>query len=273
MRPPAERAREALAARMRELLPETALHGGTHARQFADALVPALDAADVEWAHAQLSARAKGELRPTRAGTVPVHAAWSSTAMVCSTFAPWRRRPGELTVAGLGPFAEVRLEERLAIPHGGGSPNLDVALEAPGLLVGVESKLTEHLSPRAPRPWKPAYRRPAMLAALDAGWATLFADLLAGRWAPRHVDAGQLVRHALSLRGAHHLVYLYWEPANGDELPEVLAHREEVEEMLVRVGSAAPRLHALPWSRLIDGWEAQAPVHVAALRARYALTS
>ena len=256
---------------MRELLPPEALHpAGSHALHFADALVPTLAADDVAWAHSQLAARAKGELRPGKTGTVQAHAAWSSTALVCSAFAAWRTTPDALTVAGLGPFEEIRLEERLHIPHGGGTPNLDVALETVGGgLVGIESKLTEHLDPKPPRPWRPAYRRPAMAAALHGGWSTTFADLLDGRWAPRHLDAGQLVRHALSLHGRHDLVLVYWEPANGDEHPEVRAHRAEVAELLERVGDAPPRLQALPWSRLLDEWEPVLPAHVAALRERY----
>ncbi len=272
------RAREALAARLRELVPAAALHAdgavllevaapATHTRDFADALVPSLEASDVAWAHAQLAARAKGELRPTRSGAIPAHAAWSSTALVCSAFAPWRARPAELVLPGLGPFADVRLEERLAIPHGGGNPNLDVALPTAQDLVGIESKLTEHLAPARPRPWKPAYHRPAMRAALDPGWAALFGDLLEERWQPRHLDAGQLVRHALSLRGAGDLVLVFWEPEG--EHPEVAAHRAELAHALDRVGDARPRLHACSWAELLDLWAPVAPTHVAALRARY----
>ncbi len=268
------RARAALAARLRELLPAGALHpGGAHALRLADALVPTLGAADVAWVAAALAARAKGELRPARDGAVPVHAAWSSAGLVAGAFAPWRTRPGALplAVAGLGPFAAVRLEERLAIPHGGGSPNLDVALDAPGGLVGIESKLTEHLAPGRPRPWRAAYHRPAMAAALTGGWAAVFADLSAGRWAPRHLDAGQLVRHALSLRGAGALVLVWWEPVNGDDHAEVRAHRREVAELRERIGDAPPRLHAVTWSELLEAWGPVVPGHVAALRDRYAV--
>jgi hypothetical protein len=265
-----QRAREALAARLRELLPARELHpDGAHARHLSAALVPTLAPADVAWAHAALAARAKGELRPTRAGAVPACAAWSSTALVCSALAPWRTAPEELRLAGLGPFDEVRLEERLAIPHGGGTPNLDAALAAGAGVVGVESKLTEHLAPARPRPWRPAYLRPAMAAELRGGWAELFAELVDGSWVPRHLDAGQLVRHALSLRGRHDLVLAYWEPADGDDLPEVLAHRAEVRRVLARVGDAPPRLHAAPWTRIWDAWQAARPAHVAALRERY----
>ena len=269
------RAREALSARLRSRLAPGALHAdGQHALRLADALVPTLDAGDVAWAHAQLALRAKGELRPTRADAVPAHAAWSSTALVCSAFAAWRDDPAALTVAGLGGFTALRLEERLLIPHGGGTPNLDVALEAPGAFVGVESKLTEHLAPRRARAWPAAYRRPGMAAALDGGWADIFAALLEDRWAPRFLDAAQLVRHALSLQRPSgpeaHLVLLFWEPADGDDLPEVRAHREEVAELRTRLGhTASPRFHAVAYAELLHDWDRGRTEHVAALRARY----
>ena len=268
-------AQAALAGRMRSLLPDAAVHpGGGHAVRLADALVPTLGAEDVAWVHAALSRRAKGELRPTRAGAVPVHAAWSSTALVASAFAPWRADAQELRLAGLDGFSALRLEERLHIPHGGGTPNLDVALPGGGRFTGVESKLTEHLAPRPARPWRDAYRRPAMAAALRGGWADVFAALLEGRWRPRYLDAGQLVRHALSLTplaGVEtHLVLLFWEPADGDGLPEVRAHREEVTELEARLGAdAQPRFHALTYRGLLDAWAPLRPAHVEALRARY----
>ena len=258
------RAREALAARMRELVPPDALHpGGEHALRFADALVPTLTADDVAWAHGHLARGAKGELRPARSGTVSAHAAWSSTALVCSTFAPWRHR-----------LPSLRLEERLHIPHGGGTPNLDVAFDTrERRLVGIESKLTEHLAPRPARAWRPAYRRPAMLAALEGGWAEVFAALLEDRWAPVHLDVPQLVKHALSLQGRDaDLVLVFWEPANGDDLPEVRTHREELAELRDRLGpDARPRLLALSHAELLSSWADELPGHVAALRERYAV--
>ncbi len=270
------RARAALSARLAALVPAPERHDASHTRDLARALVPTLSAADVAWVHAELSRGAKGELRPTRTGAVPAHGAWSSTALVAGAFAPWRTEPGALPVAGLAGFADVRLEERLLIPHGGGTPNLDVALPgADGAFTGVESKLTEHLAPRAPRAWAPAYRRPAMAAALADGWADVFAALLEGRWTPRHLDAPQLVRHALSLqalatRGPCTLVLLFWEPTDGDELPEVVAHREEVAELVDRLGAGAtPSFRAQAYAELLQAWTPLRPAHVAALRARY----
>ncbi len=255
----AARARSALAARR-----------AGDVGDLAGALVPTLSSDDVAWVREQLGARAKGELRPSSgSGAVRVFAAWSSTALVASAFAPWRSRPHELPLAGLGPFCGLRLEERLQIPHGGGTPNLDVALDGPEGLVGVESKLTEHLAPLGRRPWRPAYHRPAMAAALEGGWRATFSDLVAGRWAPRYLDAGQLVRHALSLRRAGRLVLVFWEPVDGDDHAEVVAHRAEVAELVARVGDAPPCLSALTWAEVFDAWAPLVPAHVAALRARY----
>ncbi len=134
----------------------------------------------------------------------------------------------------------------------------------------MEAKLTEHLAATRPRPWKDAYRRPAMAEELDPGWRATFAGLLADdERAPRHLDAGQLVRHALSLRGEGELVYLHWEPADAEEHPEVLAHRAELARLLERVGDARPALRAVTWSALLAGWSDERPAHVAALRDRY----
>jgi hypothetical protein len=115
-----------------------------------------------------------------------------------------------------------------------------------------------------------------MAAELDGGWAAVFADLLDGRWAPRFLDVPQLVRHALSLRplrsrfAEQHLVLLFWEPADGDALPEVHEHRAELADLLARVGDdAVPRLHACSYAELLEAWAPIRPDQVAGLRARY----
>jgi hypothetical protein len=242
------RARAALAARLRELVPAGRLHpGGEHALALEDALA----AGDPAWVLGHLERGAKGELRPRADGAVPGFAAWSSTALVASAFAPLR-----------GELPGLVLEARLHIPHGGGTPNLDARWDG----VGVEAKLTEHLAPRAARAWRPAYRRPAMRDALEGGWRATFDALLDGTWAPRFLDAGQLVRHALSLHRARdtELRYVFWQP--GGAHPELAQHRAELDELLERVGAARPRLRALTWAEQWAGWP-----HAPVLRERYDL--
>ena len=63
---------------------------------------------------------------------------------------------------------------------------------------------------------------------------------------------------------------LFWEPADGEGLPEVDAHRAEVAELLARVGEDAwPRLHVMTYRDLLEGWAQSHPEHTAGLRARY----
>lgn len=210
---------------------------------------------------------------------MPAHAAWSSAAFTTSLLAPWRRDLASLAVPGAGDgFCDLRLEERLPIPHGGGSPNLDGALEdGDGTLVGLEVKLTEHLAPRTPAQvtrWKPAYHRPAMARRLAPAWRAVFEDLRDGRWTPRHLDAGQLVRHALSLhdRPGARLVLLAWEPTDGDDHVEVRHHRAEAAELLERLGpDARPVLTVMRFDALLAAWSPVRPALVATLGERFAV--
>ena len=73
-----------------------------------------------------------------------------------------------------------------------------------------------------------------------------------------------------------HLVYVYWEPIDEEQLAEVASTGMRLRTMRAR-GKASPRLHALSYSELWSSWEAMSgvdwlPDHVAALRERYELS-
>lgn len=192
---------------------------------------------------------------------------------------PWLETPGQLSLAGLTGFETVRLEDKLPIRHGGGTANLDLGAHGPNLMVGVESKLTETLAPHEPVSWRRPYLSEQMGELLGGGWAQLFEQSLAGQWQPRHLGLEQLLKHALAINShAHarqaHLLYLYWEPENADQILELVAHRHEVQQLTERVGDATPRLHTLTYRQLLDQWSQQADPawlakHVAQLRERY----
>jgi hypothetical protein len=174
------------------------------------------------------------------------------------------------------------IERKLRIRHGGGVANLDCYLEGPEIILGVESKLTEHLAPHARVDWRPPYRTEEMTTLLSGGWRRVLEDALVGRWMPRHVGLEQLLKHALALNShgdvrPRHLLYCFWEPVNGGEINEVLEHRAEVAELQARVGDAAPSLHVMTYSDLFDEWSCLARpdwvgAHVDALRERYLLS-
>jgi len=227
----------------------------------ADNMLPGLTQAQIAALRAQLALGAGGELRPTKTGKRPAHAPYSSAALALNAFGRWLGAEPQLRVAGLGGFAEpLEVESRQQINFGGGTANLDVLLRAPGVVVGVESKLTETLSAHEPVPWRPVYGNPEMEELLDGGWAAVFAASRAGSWQPKHLGIEQLVKHALALVSRfadreRHIVYVWWEPANAQEIPELAAHQREVAELQDRLGEASPRLHALTYTELFAEWE------------------
>ncbi len=120
-----------------------------------------------------------------------------------------------------------------------------------------------------------------MAELLGGGWAEVFAASRTGRWQPKHLSIEQLVKHALALASRcadheRHLAYVWWEPTNASEIPELVSHRREVAELQHRLGDASPRLHALTYAEIFAEWERiDVPWianHVVQLRDRYAVT-
>jgi len=70
-----------------------------------------------------------------------------------------------------------------------------------------------------------------------------------------------------------HLVYVWWEPTNADQIPELVIHQQEVNDLRQRLGDASPRLHALTYTELFAEWgQLDVPwiaEHIAQLQARY----
>lgn len=236
--------------------------GGTHTRRFADNLLPSLSQQQVATLREQLEAGAGGELRPSKSGKRPAHAPYSSAALAINAFGSWLGRESELRVAGLGGFnAQLEIESRQHIKHGGGTANLDVLLRNDAVVVGVESKLTEPLRPHSPVRWRTPYHQPEMKTILTGGWSQVFAKSLAGTWQPQYLGIEQLIKHALALCSRFpepelHLVYVWWEPENPEELPELATHREELADLQDRLRDSSPILHAVTYRQLFAEWTA-----------------
>jgi hypothetical protein len=280
-----DRAWAALTVRLRENLPADAVNtfvGGTHTRRFADNLLSGLSQNQISTIRTQLGAGAGGELTPTATGRTRAHAPYSSAALAANAFGRWLGAEQQLQLAGLHDFdQQLSLEHKLQIAHHGGVANLDCVLQGPELLVGVESKLTETLEPHQPVRWKTPYRSVQMSSLLDGGWSNALLASLSGDWAPQHLGLEQLIKHALALNShkqdrAAHLVYVYWEPTNASELPEVAAHRDELSRLVALIETATPRLHTLTYRDLLTEWSTLPQPdwiqsHVAELRQRYEL--
>lgn len=273
------RAWHALTDQLRELAPDASFVGGTHTLQFARNLVPGLTDEQVEAVRTQLKAGAGNELTPTDTGKRRAHAPYSSAALAASTFGRWVGFESELRIAGLGGFsAPLTIEQKLKISHGGGTANLDCGLTDPGLIVGVESKLTETLTAHKPVRWAAAYKAREMSQLLDRSWRKVLGMSLNGKWQPKYVGLEQLIKHALALSSMEadqrELLYVYWEPANAEDHAEVLGHRQELDRLRSLLGDCSPGLRAMTHAELWASWEAEAgpawlPEHVAQLRQRY----
>lgn len=279
-----ERAWTALTSRLREVsatVDEEHWIRGTHVRRLADNALPGLPLGHLGRLRTQLELGAGGELTPSRTGKRRAHAPYSSAAFALNIFGRWLDDEQRLTVCGLRGFEpELRLEHKLKIAHGGGTANLDVFVESDGLVLGIECKLTETLECHDPADWKEPYLQPVMAELLSERWRSVLEASLSGSWRPAHLGVEQLIKHALALASHHqgaerHLLYCFWEPANADAIPDVLAHRAEVAELVDRLGEdAGPRLHVRAYKDVLAEWDdLPAPSwlggHIAELRGRY----
>jgi hypothetical protein len=272
-RPTRIRAVQALSQAFRRSHPATSLDGQGYAADFRDTLLPQVLAEDFE---ADLSAGDGNEL------ATKFRAAHSSSGLAVNCFAPFRGRIADLALPMGAGFDDLRFERKCPTGvRGGRAPNLDVVLSGPGGVVGIESKLTEYLSPHR-AVFSPAYAEQIRDARRNQGY---FREMLRLRDHPVHytsLDAAQCIKHAFGL--AHTfpdrpgtLLYLFWEPANPDAAPAFAAHRDEIADFSARVAGSSPAFAAMSYPELWQFWQEAEPAdwlvrHLGDLRARYGVT-
>jgi len=293
----------ALVDRHRRLLPRAPrplLDDAGAVREFRDNLLPHLTGDDAAWIRERFAQGDGDELAPRPGRRPRAHASYSSATLAANTFAPFRDHEDALTIAGLAGFDTVRLEakhhplpeqlERDGVPvavEDRRAANLDAELTGPGVVVGVESKLTEHLTAHEPGPWRHEYRRTATLDPLPEHWRDAVRRRMHGSSTTTFLGAAQLLKHALALSRAAqnrafgpdpvalHLVYLYWEPDDAEQPDAVLQHRAEVDAFAAEVAGDGPTFHALTHRQLWDAWRTDPGSprwlvrHAAALEERY----
>jgi hypothetical protein len=216
------RCQRALTEGLRQLRPDARPDGRGYV-ELGDNLLPGVILADIE---GEFRAGAGQEL------AAKMRAPWSSSALAVNSFTPWRPDPGRLRLGGLSGFRRpVRFEA--PCPNGVSriSPHLDVLVECGERVVGVESKCLEHVRGTQTPAVSPRYLRLRERGDPRA-WSRWFAAL-------EHVgqlvrlDGYQLVKHVLGLQRTFPgspltLVYLFWEPSNGDTDPLFAQHRREI---------------------------------------------
>lgn len=211
----------------------------------------------------------------------------SSAALVANAFGWFLTRPMALPPLPAVPMGQpqaIEIEAQLRFPwRGGEHPWLDVVLETATTVVGIESKRYEPFRPKKTSAFSEAYFRTPWGQGMER-WTQLRDALDQGKLTYRHLDAVQLVKHALGLatqsekrgKGAV-LVYLYASPpswaSSGKALnPEThQRHQAEIADVAERVRGSRVVFAPLRWADLLTHWAAHPDLaaHAAALTQRF----
>ena len=200
-----------------------------------------------------------GELVDKARSPAKMRALHSSSALAVNIFDHWVRNPSGPLLRSLGfdgsPAVSVRFEAQYPTGLPGTPPNLDVVIESPELpLLAVESKFTEWLSPKrvGQKPFKDKYfpAKVGMWESVGLKRSQQFAEQVQARPTLQHLDAPQMLKHALGLAthnpAGFRLFYIYFDSAGsrGD------VHRAELAEFSAAVGSELG-FHAISYQDLI----------------------
>ena len=202
-----------------------------------------------------------------------IRAIHSSAALAANTFGRWKSEPAKLEILGHSGFQSPKLEAECHTGLRGTPPNLDVLLQSPDIVIGIESKLLEPLTLTNPH-FSPSYSRDN-LPLCEEPWWNLLERVRQGP--PSHLDAAQLIKHYLGLRNRFSgqkvsLLYLFWKPLNAAKIEEYARHAEELERFRAAVQDAeAVNFVAMDYLQLWDSWANNKNLaeHASLLKSRY----
>jgi hypothetical protein len=201
-----------------------------------------------------------------------LRAAHSSAALAVNTFGTWRTDPSLLRLKNLAGFTGMRFEATCPTGLKGTPPHLDLLLDGQ-IPVAVESKCTEWML-AAPAKFSDSYDR-LQGSHGSSQWFEIIRQLRADPNRYQHLDAAQLVKHALGLMNRYaqrqvQLWYLYWEPRNSHAWVECGRHRSEADDLASQTASSNVRLVPMSYRELWADWDRhQSPQHLARLKIRY----
>ena len=178
------------------------------------------------------------ELLDTLSRPAKMKALHSSAALAVNVFDYWLERNADPILTAMeisGKAASIEFEAQFSTGLDGNPPNLDLGIRYPqGLVIGVESKFSEWLTPKAPNKelFKPKYFQDASELWASKGLASsqaLAREMYDGTSRFRYLDAAQLLKHALGLATQHpesfELLYIYFDWPG----VESTTHRLEIE--------------------------------------------
>lgn len=201
----------------------------------------------------------------------------SSGALAVNTFAIWKRNPTNLSLCGREGFTSLTFERKCPTGLGGTPPNLDVFLDNDHLLIAVESKFLEYLTPKKGF-FSVSYTRDNLPQSEEACWYLI--DRIKEQ-SKQHLDAAQLIKHYIGLRNLPLardkeivLIYLFWEPENWKDFDVFDIHRGEISDFASCFDELSVKFIYQSYPELWDEWEQhyENTTHVRELRERYYLT-
>ena len=201
----------------------------------------------------------------------------SSAALAVNTFATWKRNPTNLSLCGREGFTSLTFERKCPTGLGGTPPNLDAFLDNDHLLVAVESKFLEYLTPKKGF-FSASYTRDNLPQSEGACWYLI--DRIKEQ-PKQHLDAAQLVKHYIGLRNLPLardkeivLLYLFWEPENWKNFEVFHRHRGEISDFASYFDELSVKFICQSYPELWDEWEQhyKNTSHVSELWERYYLT-
>jgi hypothetical protein len=268
------RARTALANALRRACGNDGVDERGYAHRLEDNVFAGLSKANVLLIRDEFGAGAGAEL------DTKMRAAHSSSALAVNNFARWRNSADDLRhlrLAAAGPPDKLEFECQCHSGLRGIPPHLDLVLRGREGIVAVESKCTEQLVEHSAA-FREAYRE-KIEAVAHQTWAAQYDALVGDASVYRYLNAAQLVKHYLGLKNTFParqvtLLYLFWEPLNGDELSIVREHRDEVARFARDLADPHVTFESRCYPELWDMWSRQpSPIwlseHVENLRARY----
>lgn len=216
--------------------------------------------------------------RPT--GPAKMRALHSSSALAVNFFDAWVGEDNNALMEAFGLDLEpatIRFEAQYPTGLPGNPPNVDVVFELQrGLVVGIESKFTEWLTPKSTG--KPTFKEKYFPSGSGL-WERvglpetqrLAEDVQSKAITFRYLDAPQLIKHALGLAthcdNDFRLFYVYYD-GTGDEAE---GHRAEIRAFAERL-RVELRFEAFSYQELIMRLQRRAGVpapYLDYLRARY----
>lgn len=201
----------------------------------------------------------------------------SSSALAVNVFAKWKNNPLDLFLCGKKGFQSLTFEKKCPTGLGGTPPNLDVFLDNDHLLIAVESKFLEYLTPKKGL-FSASYTRDNLPQSEEACWYLI--DRIKEQ-PKQHLDAAQLIKHYIGLRNLPlardkeiALLYLFWEPENWKDFEVFHRHRGEISDFVSCFDELSVKFIYQSYPELWDEWEQHYKdiSHVSELRERYYLT-